>query len=111
MIIKIAYFIVYFIEMLISYIFFNHIGYRKKSAALTLAIGAILFELGAVVSLFNIDSALLNAFFTLAANIVFAIVFFDVKKLQGIFYSFMLVVLSSFLELVSIFTISTFADI
>lgn len=111
MIIKIAYFIVYFIEMLISYIFFNHIGCRKKSAALTLAIGTVLFELGAVVSLFNIDSALLNAFFSLTANIVFAIVFFDVKKLQGIFYSFMLVVLSSFLELVSIFTISTFADI
>ncbi len=111
MIIKIAYFIVYFIEMLISYIFFNHIGCRKKSAALTLAIGTVLFELGAVVSLFNIDSALLNAFFSLSANIVFAIVFFDVKKLPGIFYSFMLVVLSSFLELVSIFTISTFADI
>lgn len=111
MIIKIAYFIVYFIEMLISYIFFNHIGCRKKSAALTLAIGTVLFELGAVVGLFNIDSALLNAFFSLSANVVFAIVFFDVKKLQGIFYSFMLVVLSSFLELVSIFTISTFADI
>ena len=111
MIIKIAYFIVYFIEMLISYIFFNHIGCRKKSAALTLAIGTVLFELGAVVGLFNIDSALLNAFFSLSANVVFAIVFFDVKKLQGIFYSFILVVLSSFLELVSIFTISTFADI
>lgn len=96
--------------MLISYIFFNHVGCRKKSAALTIGIGTVLFELGAVIGLLDIN-ALFNAFFSLAANIVFSTVFFGVKKLQGIFYSFMLVVLSSFLELVSILTISTFADI
>lgn len=110
MIIKSAFFVVYFIEMLISYIFFNHVGCRKKSAALTIGIGTVLFELGAVIGLLDIN-ALFNAFFSLAANIVFSTVFFGVKKLQGIFYSFMLVVLSSFLELVSILTISTFADI
>lgn len=82
----------------------------KKSAALTIGIGTVLFELGAVIGLLDIN-ALFNAFFSLAANIVFSTVFFGVKKLQGIFYSFMLVVLSSFLELVSILTISTFADI
>lgn len=107
MVVNIAFIAVFFIEMFISYIFFNNLYERKFSTFITLLIGTILFEIGAIVNICFISSILLNAILSFGAHFVFTIFCFKSNKLKGAFYSILLVALSSLLEIASIFSLST----
>ena len=45
-------FSIYFLEMLIAYIFFSRISERKHSVTVSFGIGALIFGIGAAISLF-----------------------------------------------------------
>lgn len=111
MIINIAYIFVFFVEMLISYIFFNHIGDRKYNLITILLIGTVIFEFGAVINIFWIKNAYINASYSVLANFIFSVVCFRLKKLKAFFYSIMLIAVSTFLEIISVFIISSLTDL
>ena len=111
MILKIAYVIVFFIEMLISYILFNNIFERKTSLKSTAFIGIAFFEFGAVVNICFFSTVWLNCLISFLANVLFSNVCFKTKKSKSIFYSILLVSLSSLLELISVLIISSFSQL
>lgn len=111
MIINIAYIFVFFVEMLISYIFFNHIGDKKYNLITILLIGTLTFEFGAVINIFWIKNAYINASYSVLANFIFSVVCFRLKKLKAFFYSIMLIAVSTFLEIISVFIISSLTDL
>ena len=111
MILKIAYVVVFFVEMLISYILFNNIFERKTSLKSTAIIGIVFFEFGAVVNICFFSTVWLNCLISFLANVLFSNVCFKTKKSKSIFYSILLVSLSSLLELISVLIISSFSQL
>ena len=109
--IKIAFIVVFFLEMLISAIFFSNISDRKLSVSKTLFIGTILFEFGAVINIFLISNAWLNALYSITANFLFASFCYNIKKLRGLFYSLLLIAISTFLEIIFVFIFSTITSL
>lgn len=107
MIINIAYIVVFFIEMLISYMFFSDLSERKTSLLAILGIGTVLFEIGAVINILLISTAWLNALYSVIANFLFSIICFHIKPIRSIFYSILLIAVSTFLEVISVFIISS----
>ena len=97
--------------MLISYIFFNHIGDKKYNLITILLIGTAIFEFGAIINIFWIKNAYINASYSVLANFIFSVVCFRLKKLKAFFYSIMLIAVSTFLEIISVFIISSFTDL
>lgn len=101
---------VFFFEMLMSTIFFSDISEKKKSISLIMIIGTLLFEIGALINVF-ISTSWLNITFSIAANLIFAILFFKINLLRAGFYSVVLVSLSSFLEYITVFIMSPYSNI
>ena len=99
-------FITYFVEMLISYIFFSHIGERKKSIPFCLLIGTLIFSSGAFVNISFSNTIWLNLIYFSFINYVFAYFCFYIKPLKIIFYSVVLNIFSTALEFAAIFLIS-----
>lgn len=97
--------------MLISIIFFSSISDKKKSLPITILIGTLLFEIGALINICLISTVWLNVFFSVLANIALALICFNIKKQKAVFYSVLLVALSTFIELISIFIISACSDL
>lgn len=102
MLFNIIFISVFFVEMLISCIFFGNIGERKYSLFATVCIGTVIFELGAVMNIFIINNPYLNASFSILANFVFATQCFKIKKLKGLFYSVILITVNTLLEITTI---------
>lgn len=93
--------------MLISYSFFSQIGNKKAPTLYCLLIGAFLFETGALVDIFFSDYFFwLNTVYFSIINFLFAISCFKIKSSRAIFYSVILDIFSTALEIVSIFLIS-----
>lgn len=107
MLVNILYIFVFFFEMLISTIFFSNISEKKRSLFLTLLLGISIFEIGAIINIYVIKTVWLNVLFSFLANIVFAKINFKVKISKLTFYSLLLVAVSTFIELISIFIISS----
>ena len=98
----------FFAEMFISYFFFSQIGDKKFKSIFCLLIGTAIFESGALVDvLFSKYFVWLNTFYFIIINVLFGICCFKVKFSKVIFYSLLLDVFSTALEVVSIFIIST----
>lgn len=93
---------VFFIEMLISCIFFGNISERKYSLLATLCIGTVIFELGAILNIFVINNAYLNALFSILATFTLATICFNIKKLKSLFYSVILIAINTLLEIIAI---------
>lgn len=98
--------IVYVVEMLISYIFFSHIGERKKSIPFCLLIGTLIFSSGAFVNISFSNTIWLNLIYFCFINYVFAYLCFIIKPLKIVFYSVILDIFSTALEFAAIFLIS-----
>lgn len=111
MMVNIAFICIFFFEMLVSIIFFSSISDKKKTLFKTISIGTLLFEIGAVINIFLISTVWLNVFFSILANIALALICFNIKKQKAVFYSVLLVALSTFTELISIFIISACSDL
>lgn len=97
--------------MLISTIFFNGISEKKRSLTATILIGSLFFEIGAAVNIFIISTVWLNVLISVLANIALALTCFNIKKQTAVFYSVLLVALSTFIELILIFTISVSSNL
>lgn len=111
MLINLLFIFVFFFEMLISTMFFNSVSKRKTSLFLTIIAGTFLFELGAVINICVISTVWLNVLFSFVVNVIFSATFFKIKKIRGIFYSLVLVVVSTLIELITIFIISSLTEI
>ena len=111
MIVNIAFVCVFFFEMLVSIIFFSSISDKKMTLLKTILIGILLFEIGAVINIFLISTVWINVLFSVLANIALALICFKIKKQKAVFYSVLLVALSTFTELISIFIISACSDL
>ena len=92
--------------MLISVIFFDNIAERKKSLPIILLCSTIIFELGALLNIFIISTVWLNVLFSIIANILLSMLFFNLKKTRACIYSILLVSISSILELMTVFIVS-----
>lgn len=115
MILNIAFIVIFFAEMLISCLFFGSLSDRKFPLFTTILIGIALFESGAMINIFLINNVYLNICYSIFVNFIFSALCFDLKKLKGFFYSFILVGISNFFEigtllLISMFTKSEVAD-
>lgn len=99
-------FMIYFLEMLISYIFFSGIADKKLSYIKCIAIGTLLFESGAIVNLLFNNTVWINTLSFFLINLAFSLICFNIKKQNAVFHSVLLVIFSTALEFVTIFIIS-----
>lgn len=111
MIMNVLFICVFFFEMLISTIFFSNISEKKKNFSIIMVSGILIFEIGALINIFIISTSWLNVLFSIIANIVLSIFFFKTKPLRAIFYSVVLVSISSFLEYIIIFIVSAYSSL
>lgn len=111
MLVNIAFIMVFFIEMLIATIFFNSISEKKKSLPIILLIGTLIFETGTLINVFVVSTSWLNVTFSVLATVALSILFFNIKTKRAIFYSVLLVSLSTILEHIVIFVISFFSKL
>lgn len=102
---------VFFFEMLISVIFFSNIAQKKNSLYAILLAGALIFEAGALINIFVFSTSWFNVTFSVLANIIVCLIFFRIKPIKAIFYSVLLVSVSTFLEHIIVFLISSFSNL
>ena len=111
MLITIAFVFVFFIEMLIATIFFNSISEKKKPLPIILLTGTLIFEIGTLINVFVVSTSWLNVTFSVLATVALSMLFFKIKTKRAIFYSVLLVSLSTILEHIVIFVISSFSKL
>lgn len=111
MMMDILFICVFFFEMLISTIFFSNIVEKKKALSTIVISGTLIFEIGAFVNIFIISTSWLNVLFSVIANLVLSIFFFKIKPMRAGFYSVLLVSISSFLEHIIIFVVSSYSNL
>ena len=107
MITNINFIVTLFIEMLITYMFFNSVSEKKLSIITTLVIGIIAFETNAVINIFVISNTYINIVYTIIANLILSLICFKIERSRAIFYSILLFVLSSLNEMGCVITISS----
>lgn len=99
-------FTVYFLEMLISYVFFSAIA-EKRFIGLRFWIGGtVLFEVGAVINLLFSNTIWINILTFFIINVVYSWSFFKIELLKASLYSAILNVFSIALEFITIFIVS-----
>lgn len=99
-------FIIYFLEMLISYIFFSGIADKKIPYIKCVSIGTLLFETGAIANLLFNNTIWINTLSFFLINLAFALICFNIKKQNAIFLSILLVIFSTATEFATIFIVS-----
>lgn len=97
----------FFLEMLISYIFFSQIGEKKYNVWICCLIGTAVFEIGALSDIVFSNTIWLNALMFIIINFLFAFICFNIKFTKILFYSVILDIFSTALEFAAIFIIST----
>lgn len=111
MMMNILFICVLFFEMLISTIFFSNIAEKKKPLSAIVVLGTLIFEIGALINIFIISTSWLNVLFSIITNLVFSVCFFKIKPIRAGFYSVLIVSLSSFLEYIIIFIVSSYSNL
>lgn len=111
MIINILFICVYFFEMLIAAVFFGSISEKKKPLYLILICGTLMFEVGALFAILIVNTAWVNVLFSITATFLLALLFFEIKPIRALFYSVILVAVSSILEHIVIFFISSMSNL
>lgn len=109
MIMTVLFICVFFFEMLISTIFFSNISEKKEKLSTILISGTLIFEIGAVINIFIISTSWINVLFSIIATSILSMFFFKIKSSRAVFYSVLLVSISSFLEHIIIFVISSYS--
>lgn len=111
MIMNVLFICVFFFEMLISTIFFSNIAEKKKKLSTIMISGTLIFEIGALINIFIISTSWINVLFSIIATSILSMFFFKIKSSRAIFYSVLLVSISSFLEHIIIFVISSYSSL
>lgn len=94
---------VYFVEMIISYIFFSNILAQRFSSPKCLMIGCGVFFVASAFNLLFNNNSTINGFVTYVAALIFALICFRARIQQYIFYSAILVVSNAAFEITAIF--------
>lgn len=94
--------IVYFAEMLISYIFFSSTTEKKYASGKFLLIGTALFGAACMANLLFKNNVVVNTATTILANCLFAGICFENKFMLSIFYTFILIAVSAVWEFTAI---------
>lgn len=102
---------VFFLEMLISIIFFNSIAEKKKSLSTIVILGTLIYEAGALINIFIVSTSWLNILFSFCANLVLSTASFKIKPIRAGFYSMLLVSVSTFLEYIIVFIVSSYSNL
>ncbi|MGN0468249.1 MAG: sensor histidine kinase [Acutalibacteraceae bacterium] len=111
MVVNILFFLVFFFEMLISAIFFSSIVDKKFNLPLIILIGTVIFEIGTLINIFLVSTVWLNVLFSFIANYAFSVLCFRIKSKKAAFYSLVLVAVSTFIELATLFLMTPFANL
>lgn len=111
MIMNILFICIFFLEMLISTVFFSSIAEKKKPLFAIVIFGTLIFEIGAFVNIFIISTSWINVSFSVIANLALSIFFFKIKPLRAGFYSVLLVSISTILEHTIVFLISSYSNL
>lgn len=98
--------LVYFFEMLISYLFFSKVAERRGLPLQCWLIGLLCFDSAAVANLLSDNTVWVNLISFCLANFTFAVLCFHMKPSTAVFYSFILTALMSALEIMVIFVTS-----
>lgn len=99
-------FLVYFFEMLLSYLFFSRTAERRVSPFQCWLIGLLCFECAAGANILFANTIWINLISFCTANFLFSLFCFHIKTSIALFYSFILTAIMSALEIISIFIIS-----
>lgn len=99
-------FLIYFLEMLISYIVFSFASEQKKSVAITFLLGLLIYESGALVNLAASNTVWLNFLYTMVINFVFAVSCFHIKYKAAAVYAVLMNIFSVTFEFATIFSVS-----
>lgn len=110
MLYNIAVCITYFLEMLISYVFFSQIGSKKVSNLNCYIIGTFVFETGAFFNIALSNVVWFNVIYFFIINCIYGIMCFKIKYSRTIFYALILDIVSNALEFTSIFLISVLTN-
>ena len=101
-----ASFIVYFFEMLISYIVFSYISDKKKPTVIIFIFGLIIFEFGAAINIIFSNTVWINSIYTFTSTLIFAILCFHIRYSVAVVYVILMCIFSAALEFATIFVIS-----
>lgn len=99
---------VYFLEMLISYLFFSGVTDRRDRPWNVLLLGTFCFEIASAVNLLFGNIGWLNLIAFCLVNLIFSKLCFALKVRTALFYTLILAVLMTALEVVVIFLLSAF---
>lgn len=102
--------LVYFTEMLISYIFFSSTAEKRYAAGQCLLMGAALFLAASGANLVFHNNAVINAAVTILVNSLFAVLCFENKWILGIFYAFISLAISAAWEFAAITAVTAFTQ-
>lgn len=111
MVMNVLFVCVFFFEMLISTIFFSNIAEKKKQLSTIMILGTLIFEIGALFNIFVISTSWLNVIFSIISNFILSYTFFKIKPFRALFYSVILVSISSFLEYIVVFIVSSYSNL
>ena len=103
-------FIIYLFEMLIAYVTLTYISPRRKNAKLTLLIGIILFESGALINLLCSNTIWINSICILCITLIFALICFQLNFRTAALYTVLMTVFLVATEFITIFAVSALTD-
>lgn len=102
----VVYFLVYLFEMLISYIVFSYAGSRRKTIFITLLIGALLFEGGAIINIVCQNKVWVNCIYMVVSMLLYAMSCFHIEYGAAAVYVLLMNVFMAAFEYATIFAFS-----
>ena len=103
--------LVYFLETLISYVFFSRVSKSKYKLWKSILIGSGIFFIGAVINIIFQNSILVNTLSYSAIGFLFLIICFDINTKKALFYSVLSGAFLCATEMITIFSISALIDV
>ena len=103
--------LVYFLETLISYVFFSRVSKSKYNLWKSILIGSAIFFIGVIANILFQNSIFINTLTFSAISFLFSIICFDIKIKKALFYSVLSSAFMCATELIAIFSISALFNI
>lgn len=103
--------LVYFLETLISYVFFSKVSKSKYNLWKSILIGSAIFFIGVIANILFQNSIFINTLTFSAISFLFSIICFDIKIKKALFYSVLSSAFMSATELIAIFSISSLFNV
>lgn len=98
--------LVYFFEMLISYIVFLSIWEKKHGTLIILIVGFAIYECGAVINLIGANTIWINSLFFILSTFIFAVSCFHISYREAAVYTILMNIFVAAFEFATIFAVS-----